>query len=532
MKKLSIIISFLTILVLILTSCNTGKEKINKTASIGTGNSYYVSPSGVDTNPCSLSAPCKTFQKVNSLLVAGDTVYLRGGTYSERLIITKSGAFGAFITFSAYPNEKPIIDGTAVSFSSGGLVETRNNSYIRIKGLTVNNSAHNAIYANTVTNLEIIDNKTDSSRAASGIGVWWSDRVLVSRNIVANSHTLSIADGGHEESISIAGTTNFEVSYNEVYIDSAHIAQFGNLAIDCKQGARFGSVHHNYIHDYISDGGTGGIYIDAWDRLTGNIDVYNNYIKNSAVGIDISSERGGTTENVRVYNNVIYDVNYAAILIPQRPAPYNYGIRRNIEIYNNTIYKVKYNGGAGIYITAVDISNITVRNNIVYMNGYNGEIVAGTSAQLPYIKADHNIVFGPKNCSNAYPNCVEISNNPPGYPDIYGNITADPKFVSLTVPDFHLQSTSPAINFGVSIPLVTTDYDGKSRPQGGAYDAGAYEYGQTTTPTPTSSPTYTPTPTTIKTSTPTPTSVITPVVIKECIQVVFSDGTKITVCKP
>jgi hypothetical protein len=539
MKKISIIISFLIIFVLILASCNAPKETTNRTFSAATGASYYISPSGLDSNPCSLASPCKTFQKINTLLVAGDTVYLRGGTYSERLLITKSGISGAFITFSAYLNEKPIIDGTNVSFSSGGLVDIRSNSYIRIKGLTVYNSPHNAIYAHTVKNIEIIDNKTDVARAASGIGVWWSDQVLVSRNIVANSHTLSIPDGGHEESISIAGTTNFEISYNEVYIDSAHYSHYGNLAIDCKQGARFGSVHHNYIHDYDDDSGAGGIYVDAWDRLTGNIDIYNNYITNSAVGIDISSERGGTTENVRVFNNLIYNTDATPIHIPQRPAPYNYGIRRNIEIYNNTIYKVKYNGGAGIYITAVNISNIIVRNNLIYMNGYNGEIVAGTSAQLPFIKADHNLVFGPKNCSNAYPNCVEISNNPPGYPDIYGNSTADPRFVSLTIPDLHLQSNSPAINFGAFIPLVATDYDGKSRPQGIGYDAGAFEYGQATTPTPTptatrtSTPTETrtPTPTATRTPTPTPTFEITPVVTQECISVVFNDGTKITVCK-
>ena len=34
---------------------------------------------------------------------------------------------------------------------------------------------------------------------------------------------------------------------------------------------------------------------------------------------------------------------------------------------------------------------------------------------------------------------------------------------------------SPAINAGVTLSTVTTDFDGVSRPQGGVYDIGAYE---------------------------------------------------------
>ena len=43
-----------------------------------------------------------------------------------------------------------------------------------------------------------------------------------------------------------------------------------------------------------------------------------------------------------------------------------------------------------------------------------------------------------------------------------------------TTPDFHLQSTSPAIAAGVSLAIVTTDFDGNPRPNLPA--CGAYEY--------------------------------------------------------
>jgi hypothetical protein len=48
--------------------------------------------------------------------------------------------------------------------------------------------------------------------------------------------------------------------------------------------------------------------------------------------------------------------------------------------------------------------------------------------------------------------------------------------------DYHLQSTSPAINAGTNVGL-TSDIVGTVVPQGGGYDIGAYEYTQSTAPT-------------------------------------------------
>jgi len=438
-------------------------------------NNYYVSTTGNDSNPGSFSSPWRTISHAVGEIHAGDTLNIRGGIYNERVTMVNSGTAGNYIVIQSYGTETAIIDGTAISFNTGGLVNVWNKNYIKLNNVTVRYADTCAIMFNTCNYIEINGCTTSYVNRSSGIGVWWSDHVKVYNNKVINSHIYSETEGGHEESVSIAGTTNFEVSYNEIYMDG-YEGHLGNEAIDCKQGSRFGTVHHNYIHDYTGYSGCGGIYIDAWDRLTGDIDIYNNYQKNCNNGITAGSERAGTCENIRIYNNIIYNVGSTGIGIPQRQPPYDYGIRRNIEIYNNTIYKALWNGGAGIYVQANTISNITIRNNIVYFNNWNGEIIASDISLLDYISCDHNLVFGPKYCSQEYPDCVELSDNPTGYPNIYGNITANPNFTSTGLPDFHLLDGSPAINAGVTISLVSDDYDGVSRPQGAAYDIGALEH--------------------------------------------------------
>jgi hypothetical protein len=48
-------------------------------------------------------------------------------------------------------------------------------------------------------------------------------------------------------------------------------------------------------------------------------------------------------------------------------------------------------------------------------------------------------------------------------------------FVNAGADDYHLAAGSPALNAGERLDEVTIDREGVERPQGGAYDAGAYE---------------------------------------------------------
>lgn len=56
-----------------------------------------------------------------------------------------------------------------------------------------------------------------------------------------------------------------------------------------------------------------------------------------------------------------------------------------------------------------------------------------------------------------------------------GNIAQNPVFADANVNDFRLGAGSPCINTGTSVGAPATDIAGTNRPQGAAYDMGAYE---------------------------------------------------------
>ena len=71
----------------------------------------YVSTSGNDTNDGSFSKPFKTITHGASVLQPGDTLFIRGGTYTEQIKIRNSGTANQPIIIKGYPSEEIIVDG-------------------------------------------------------------------------------------------------------------------------------------------------------------------------------------------------------------------------------------------------------------------------------------------------------------------------------------------------------------------------------------------------------------------------------------
>ncbi|MEU4423436.1 right-handed parallel beta-helix repeat-containing protein [Actinoplanes sp. NPDC024001] len=86
----------------------------------------YVATNGNDANSGTLSAPLATIQKAISVVPAGGTVAVRGGTYalSANIQITRSGTAGAPLTLTSHAGEKVIIDGEALAYTPGAVGST------------------------------------------------------------------------------------------------------------------------------------------------------------------------------------------------------------------------------------------------------------------------------------------------------------------------------------------------------------------------------------------------------------------------
>lgn len=73
----------------------------------------YVATNGNDSNPGTISQPWRTITKGLRSMQPGYTLYVRGGTYTERVkgFTLPSGTPTARITVLAYPGERPVVQG-------------------------------------------------------------------------------------------------------------------------------------------------------------------------------------------------------------------------------------------------------------------------------------------------------------------------------------------------------------------------------------------------------------------------------------
>ena len=76
---------------------------------------YYVSPTGNNSNSGTLTNPFQTISYAYTKAVAGDIIYLRAGTYRETVaLVGKSGTYNKPITLTAYNAENAILSGLDV----------------------------------------------------------------------------------------------------------------------------------------------------------------------------------------------------------------------------------------------------------------------------------------------------------------------------------------------------------------------------------------------------------------------------------
>ena len=273
--------------------------------------------------------------------------------------------------------------------------------------------------------------------------------------------------------VPLSGTyTMWNVSGGYTDIDGFQVDGTGNTSVRTGIALHGGnsSVKNSWLHNLAENSGcdsAGGSAINAnqYRGLT-----YNNY---DIVG-NLVHDIGGSCNLIHgiyhassgtVKNNIVYHTNYAIHM---------YHDDHNIDVVNNTlfanhVFAIVYGGCYEAQNQGCPTSGINIHNNIIYDN--DGAIAGprtDTDTGINSIK--NNIVFG---------NAVQYDMSSHALSEISGTINADPQFVNYIRTgggNYHLKSTSPAIDKGISTYAPSTDIDGRTRPQGAGYDIGAYEF--------------------------------------------------------
>lgn len=323
---------------------------------------YYVAPGGNDSNPGTITQPFRSIARGVSPLIPGDTLYLREGTYIERIDLAtpnKTGTANAWLTIAGYPAETVTIRYTSPTEASYGPIRARGNrGYILFENL-------------------VLDGVNETNKTK------WQ-----------------IVDGNHHFTLRNLEIKNFKssglyIEGDDITITNCKIHDGNEANAELKRF--YGIYAHHGTNIVIEDteifnhpGGGLHLYPGPLTNLIvrGNFIHHNDRLANSNFGGIIL--QGKSTNNIvdaKIYNNVIFRNgtpnadSASGIVIGYHT--------RGTKLWNNTVYG---NTGHGIQIGYDSTTtNTAVQNNIIFGNARGDYFNKGIGTNY-----DHNLTSDPK----------------------------------------------------------------------------------------------------------------------------------------
>jgi len=128
---------------------------------------YYVSPAGSGTG--TFSSPMAFSTAIAKALTAGDSVILRGGTYSlsTKQTISKSGSATNYLHIVSYADEIPVLDFRTQAYNSSNPGISLSGNYVHFKGLIIQGAGDNGMII--TGNYNFIENCTFRWNCDSGL---------------------------------------------------------------------------------------------------------------------------------------------------------------------------------------------------------------------------------------------------------------------------------------------------------------------------------------------------------------------------
>ena len=424
----------------------------------------YVAPGGIGDG--SEGLPFGNLQDAAASANPGDTIVLRGGTYTSAGAFSNSGTASSPITIRPFPGEKPVFDiagkwdgldiaGSYLTFE--GLEINQINAPEKAfcvwvtgavrKGITLRNmSIHNCetalrlsyvdsgVDGFTLEDTEIRDNDLIGIDCAPGP----CDNVTIRRSWIHGN--------GYGDNDTAADGVAFEDNSSNIVIEDSETDHNGGDGFDIK--GTNAHIIRSYAHHITRDA------IKLWRGG----EIVNSVVTQSGFSVTLM---GGAdydlTNNTFAWSQTLGRGYALTLEINPSAAGGSVTLRNNLVISRDgSIGLPSVEGGAG-----ENGFFVTFRNNLFWF------LIPGDGIYLPtgrFVGVDEINAGGLEGERSI---------------DLGGNRAVDPLISEQTDGQAVLLVGSPALDAGARIGAPTTDIRGAARPYGIAVDIGAYEYGAT-----------------------------------------------------
>ena len=414
---------------------------------------YYVDKNSIggqcndNENPGTITNPWCTINKANTMLQAGDTVYIRQGIYSDNdgnAIINpdNSGSAGNPITYTNYQDEEVILRSiTDSNLNRGALI---NKNYIMIDGLKFDN--------------------IDQSQSQMDYFIYIPSNKH--HNIIKNCVMKYLSDNwaSYSDGIIMQEGANYNQILDNVieYVgkDSDNSQCNG---IRMQDGAKGSGCHHNLIQgNTVRYAGHAGIQARGYRNIIKDNIVYNPWNK----CLENTCDTGDTSNQYNVWDN---NVGYGTTTGSGWRQDLFQNMGTGIIIRYNRIYTGEGEGFRLYGKTDKPSKRVKIYNNVAYDCGNDEQ--AGTDTGITFNERDadtmdsidvrNNIFYnnhrdGIRWLENAQSSEHTVTNN-------HWQADGNPNFVN-PPDDFSIQPDSPAIDAGAWLTTTMSAGSGTNLP--------------------------------------------------------------------